>query len=662
MARYFDGKLIELLAPCGTLDIFKEVIQSNCDAVYLGGPALNMRMIRKGYNFSREQLAEAIQLAHSYDKKVYITVNSLINPGELDEARDYLLFLETIQPDALIVQDYAIIALIEELGLTLPIHASVMMNVHNQSMIKALQSLGVTRVVLSREMDLKQARWLRDTTQMELEYFVHGDMCSVNGGNCHYSSILFGMSSNRGRCLKPCRWQFDVKQNGQLYQTEYPLAAKDMYMYENIPELIESGITSFKIEGRMRDASFVTALVNAYGDAIDRYIADPLGFNRFFASEQLYENRKRDFSTAYAFGNPGLSNINSRYEGTGKFYSTGKMFSTPTEEREMTMKRVDEVKDALAVKKSHTKPNKPQLCVRVNNMEQAAMAIAEGVEHVYLSGEVFAPDKPFTDEEIEKLAASKGKTKLIMGMPRFMTEQQTERYRHWLTHRRPNLDGLLVTNIGTAYELQQLGYPLIGDSSLNLCNDKAAELYARYGLTRMVASIELHLSPLTELLASSKLVKEVMVHGAPVVMFMDHDLYANTRAFEPSCKESNQSVSDDILVLKTDKGENPVYRDSTGRNHLTTAKEICYLPFVKELQELGVTHYRIEGCTYTTAQLQTIIRAYRKAFEAPELWNTWLAELPPVYAGYTLGTLEFDIEGGHRVEQPSAVGRSSENH
>lgn len=348
MARYFNGKEVELLAPAGTFEIFKKVIRANCDAVYFGGPSLNMRMMRKGYNFSRPEMVEAIQLAHSLDKKVYVTVNNLLNEGEIEEAREYLRFLEQAGPDAIIVQDFAVLALIQDMGLKLPVHSSVMMNVHNREMIEALSQMGVTRVVTSREMDLLTTRYLRETTGMELEYFIHGDMCSVHGANCYFSSLVFGMSSNRGKCLKPCRWDYRVKKGGFVYPSEYPLAVKDMFMYEHIPELIHGGVTSFKIEGRMRDTEFVLMLVNAYGDAIDRYIDDPVGFERSRDTQLLYDNRKRDLSTGYAFGRPGLSYINKRYEGTGKFYSTGKVFSTPTEERRLGEKRLGEVAAYLA--------------------------------------------------------------------------------------------------------------------------------------------------------------------------------------------------------------------------------------------------------------------------------------------------------------------------
>ncbi|TCZ76355.1 U32 family peptidase [Paenibacillus albiflavus] len=655
MARYFNGKEIELLAPVGTFEIFESVIRTNCDAVYMGGPSLNMRMLRKGYNFSYEEIEQAIAIAHSLNKKVYITVNNLLNETELEDAEAYLQFLARVQPDALIVQDFAILELIYKHKLNIPIHSSVMMNVHNIAMVQAVKALGVTRVVASREMDLKTVELLHQKTDMEIEYFMHGDMCTVHGANCLISSTIFGLSSNRGKCMKPCRWDYRVKKDGYIYPTEYPLAAKDMFMYEHIPELIKHGVSSFKIEGRMRDKEFVTMLVNSYGDAIDRYIDDPIGFNRSQDTKLLYDNRKRDFSTAYAFGKPGLDNINRRYEGTGKFYSTGKVFSTPTAEKNITDERIELISNSImeAVKKSknpeassgnnkHSQSTRTELSVRVNNIEQARMAIAEGVDHLYLSGDVFLPDLPFTKQDLIELTANKGNTKIYLGMPRMMTELHFEQYEHLLKQQRFDLDGLLITNLGALYKFRSFGYPMIGDLSLNLYNHKAVELYEQMGLERFTTSIELPLQEFTNFMVQSTIPKEVIVHGSPIIMYLEHDLYENVEVFQPIGEEDNQFVDNDILVLMTDKGESPVYQDHHGRNHLALAKELCYLPFLRELQAIGAAIVRIEGASYKTEQLRTIIQAYKKALHSPEQCVDQFKQLPPVGAGYTLGTLHFN--------------------
>ncbi|MDR0269198.1 U32 family peptidase [Paenibacillus sp.] len=646
MSRWFGEKEIELLAPVGTFEIFKEVIQAPCDAVYFGGPVFNMRLMRKGYNFSLEEITEAVRIAHELGKKVYVTVNNLLSETEVEGAKEYLRFLEQAGVDALIVQDFAVLSLVREMGLKLPLHASVMMNVQNLEMVKALQEFGVERCVTSREMDLQTARYIQNQTGMELEYFVHGDMCVAHGASCSYSSMVFGMSGSRGKCMKPCRWDYRVKKDGYVFPAEFPLAVKDMYMYENIPELIESGICSFKIEGRMRDASFVLMLVNSYADAIDRYIADPVGFDRSKDAKHLYENRKRDFSTAYAFGKPGLSNINRRYEGTGKFYSTGRVFSTPTSERELTDQRIDEIRGQLVsvketVKKAPSTAMAARLTVKVNNMDQARAAIEEGIDDLYLSGDIFLPDLPFTREDIDSLCTIKGHTKVYLGLPRMMTELHMEQYRQLLSWKKLAIDGLLVTNLGAIHAFKDLGYPMIGDTSLNVYNHLAAKFYGNQGLQRVTLSAELTAGHLGEALTYSELPLEMIVHGSPTVMYMDHDLYENTEILEPIGEEDNHYVDNSVLVLMTDKGENPVYRDRQGRNHLLLSKELCYLPILRALGEAGVTCFRIEGATYKVNELRTIIRAYQQALKQEEE-DLSANNLQPVYAGYTLGSLQFN--------------------
>lgn len=653
MARYFNGKEVELLAPAGTFEIFKTVIDANCDAVYFGGPSLNMRMMRKGYNLSYEEVKEAVQLAHERGKRAYITVNNLMDEEDLEEAKRYFAFLNEIGPDAIIAQDLAVFPLIQEMNYThIPVHSSVMMNVHNLEMIEAVKALGVSRIVASREMDLMTAEVLHTRSGMEFEYFVHGDMCTVHGANCLYSSMLFGNSSNRGRCMKPCRWDYRVKKDGYLYPTEYPLAAKDMYMYEHIPELIKSGITSFKIEGRMRDIEFLLMVVNSYGDAIDRYIADPLGFNREDGADTLHKNRKRDFTTAYAFDKPGLAFINRRYEGTGKFYSTGKVFSTPTAEREMKEERVLQVKESLRhAKREQPGTSIPQITVHVNSVEQARAAIEEGADVIYLTGDVFQPDRPFSREDIEALTADKGNAEMILGMPRMMNELHMEQYHHFLAegkkHKFYGLDGLLASNIGAMHKFQSLGLPMIADFSLNIYNHMAASFYQKhFGISRIIPSLELQLHDLTKLLRHPEIPLEVIVHGSPIVMYLEHDLYANAAEFEPIAEEDNRFVDNLHLVLLTDKGENPVYRDAAGRNHLALAKELCFMPFLKELHEAGVNHFRIEGKTYTTEQLRGLVRIYRQAALNLDSCGRLYQDMTPIYAGYTLGSLQF----GHAMQ------------
>lgn len=602
MARYFNNREVELLAPAGNFEIFKEVIKLNCDAIYFGGKNLNMRLHRKDYNFSNEELMEAVSMAHEVGKKAYITVNNMYNDEETEELKEFLLYLESVKPDGIIVQDISVIALIQEYKLNIPIHASVMMNVHNLESINILRQLGVTRVVLSRESTLDYSRYLSRVSDMELEYFIHGDMCVAHGGRCLYSGMLFGQSSNRGRCLKPCRWEFEIDQNNKEYKTEFPMAVKDMCMYENIPELIHGGITSFKIEGRMRDINYLTMIVNAYGDAIDRYIADPLSFERDKDSSELYEKRKRDTSTGYAFGRPGLKNINRRYEGTGKLFSSGKVFSTATEERAITEEKLVNIKEQLKSSGDILYSHKPKLTVKVNNFEQAKVCLHLGADEIYLAGDVLKPDRPLKISEIRELSAIKGDSKIYLGMPHMVFDEQFAEYNHFLSQG-VMVDGLLVTNIGSARAFSK--YNIIGDYQLNLLNQKAAGLYKTLGVKRFTISPETKLPELIPLLHGLKEEAELIVHGSPTVMYMEHDLYDNV-----------EKASDGLLYLKDEGGfKHPVYKDQYGRCHMLLYKDICYLPILQELYNAGLNNFRLEIPHLNIEETRYIVSIYKKALK-----------------------------------------------
>lgn len=641
MSRFFNSKKVELLAPAGNFEIFKNIIQSGADAVYLGGKKLNMRMHRRDYNLTNDEIQEAVSIAHSMDKKIYVTLNNLFSRKDLKDARNFLVFLEKLQPDALIIQDFSIIELIKELGLNLNLHSSVMMNVHNLETIKALKNLGITRIVASRDMDLKTIHALHKQVDMEFEYFTHGDMCVAHGAQCLYSASLFGKSSNRGLCMKPCRWNFKIKKDGFIYPTEYPLAVKDMYMYEHLPEMIEAGIVSFKIEGRMRDAEYLINLINYYSDAINRYINDPISYDRKKDAQSIYENRKRDLSTGYAFGKPGLSNINRRYEGTGKFYSTGKVFSKPIEEIEISEKRIKEIKDTLHDK--FTSFEEAILSVRVNSYSQAKLALEEEVGSIYLSGETFEPALPFSRKEILDITKNKKNSKIYLSLPRMMYEEDFSRYTHLLSRDSLGLDGLLVTNLGAINRFKEFNLELIGDYCLNIYNHKAAKFYKNQGLSFAAISVESPLLDTKDTILKSPLPMEIVVHGSPVLMYLEHDLYENTTILSPIGKEDNIYVDNSTLVLVDDRGyEHPVYRDNRGRNHLMPYKDLCYLPFLKELKALGVKGFRIEGSHYALEALRNVLRTYTAALNDITKCKELYDSLSPTNAGFTLGALQFD--------------------
>ena len=302
---------------------------------------------------------------------------------------------------------------------------------------------------------------------------------------------------------------------------------------------------------------------------------------------------------------------------------------------------MNEVK-ALLKDESKTN-NKPEIAVKVNNYEAALIAIEEGVERIYLSGEVFEPSLPFSKEEILNITSKKKKAKIYFGLPRMMYEDDFSKYNHLLRNSDLGIDGLLVTNLGAINKFKDLGLELVGDYSLNIYNAISADFYKSQGLSIGMLSCESPVTNTKEALLKSKLPLEIIVHGSPVVMYMSHDLYENIKVKE-SVKEANRSYSDkNVLLLIDDKGnEHPVYRDNKGNNHMLLTKELCYMPFLKELAELGASSFRIEGCHYNNETLRKVIVAYKKAISNLDKCNTIFNDLNYDCLGFTLGAMQFN--------------------
>ena len=621
MARNFNGKKVELLAPAGNFEIFKELLPLPCDAFYFGGKLLNMRLHRKDFNFTNDELAQAVKMAHCEGKSAYITVNNLHDKEDLENLEPYLEFIANdVKPDALIVQDFSTLALCTKLGLN--IHASVMMNVHSRETVQRLLQLGVSRVVVSRDVPLAQVKILSGVTDMEFEYFVHGDMCIAHSGQCLYSQMLFGCSGNRGVCLKPCRWDFDIEANGKRYGTSFPMSARDMCMYEYIPELIDSGVVSFKIEGRMRGTDYLKILIDAYGDSINRYIDDPLSFDRKKDSEKLFDNRQRDTSTAYAFGSPGLSFINSRYEGTGKFYSTGKVFSKATEESGITEKRTGEIKNYLA-SCAAANPGRLELGIKVNDMASAKAAVDKGVDYIYLSGETFLPGVSFCKKDIIDLAQ---KSKVYLSLPRVTLDIDMDGYCQLLTNEL-GIAGLVCANLGSIYKFKGK-YPLVGDYPLNIYNNEAAKFFMDEGLQSFTVSAEAKLADLADVLSANGKTMQLIVQGSPTVMYLEHDLYKNLEG----------DYAGKIYLVDEAGFKHPVYKDRNGRNHLLLYKDLCLLPVLKELHGAGLCSIRIEAAHLDCNEITRLIDIYQRAVNDLDRCGELYNELGN---NYSFGALEF---------------------
>ena len=261
----------ELLAPAGDLERLKIALKYGADAVYIGGPSLNLRA--NAINFTMEDIKEGVEFAHSLRKKVYVTVNIVIHNEELVEVENYLKELEKCNVDAIIVSDPAVIDI--ALNKTkLEVHLSTQASTLNIEACKFWKKQGVTRIVLGRECNKKEIKEIIDNVDIEIETFIHGAMCAGYSGRCVMSNFLTNRDANRGGCSQICRWDFnlyDKSMNEIKGDKPFTFCSKDLSMLKFLPDMIDMGITSFKIEGRMRSTYYIATVVSIYRKAIDEY-------------------------------------------------------------------------------------------------------------------------------------------------------------------------------------------------------------------------------------------------------------------------------------------------------------------------------------------------------------------------------------------------------
>ena len=263
---------MELLSPAGDFESLKAAILGGCDAVYLGGKLFGARAFSN--NFNNEEIIEAIKFAHLYGVKVYVTVNTLIYENEVDKFMNYVDFLYKNNVDALIIQDIGMMDLIRKTYPFLELHASTQMHIHNLEGVKLVESLGLKRAVLARETPIKLIEEIKKNTNIELEVFVHGALCVSYSGQCLFSSLIGNRSGNRGSCAGSCRQKYNLLVNDKkVNKDKYLLSCKDLCTIEDIGKLIDIGVDSFKIEGRMKSPSYVYLVTKLYREAIDSYVS-----------------------------------------------------------------------------------------------------------------------------------------------------------------------------------------------------------------------------------------------------------------------------------------------------------------------------------------------------------------------------------------------------
>lgn len=306
---------IELLIPASSLEVLKTAVIFGADAVYIGGEAFGLRA--KAKNFSMEEMKEGIEFAHALDVKVYVTANILAHNDDLEGVREYFEELREIKPDALIIADPGVFEIAKEVCPEIERHISTQANNTNYATYNFWYRQGASRVVSARELSLKEIKEIRERIpeDLEIETFVHGAMCISYSGRCLLSNYFTGRDANQGACTHPCRWKYAVveeKRPGEylpVYENErgtYIFNSKDLCMIEHIPELIDAGIDSFKIEGRMKTALYVATVARTYRKAIDDYQKDPELYkkNMPWYLDQISNCTYRQFTTGFFFGKP----------------------------------------------------------------------------------------------------------------------------------------------------------------------------------------------------------------------------------------------------------------------------------------------------------------------------------------------------------------------
>lgn len=388
----------ELLSPAGNIECLKAAINNGADACYLGGKSFGARAFAG--NFTNEELKEAVEYAHLYGVKIYITVNTIIYNNEVEEFIEYIKYLYQIGVDALIMQDIGMISLVRQTFPNFEIHASTQLHNHNNEGIKALKDLGVTKVVLDREMTLEQIENIN--VDIEKEVFIHGALCNSYSGCCLFSYMNGGRSGNRGECTQPCRLPYKLIKNGKYISNEdkYLLSTRELNTIHNFDKLMNSDITCFKIEGRMKSPSYVGYITRIYRKLIDNYQKN----NKEIITKEEENNLKilfnRSFTNGYLFSDKVMNISSSNHQGL----EIGKVIDiTP---KKIKIKLSDNLyqEDGLRFKQS----NKGMIANFIYNEKNLLINKASKGDIIYLDNKINLKDKdilvktssPYLDKEI----------------------------------------------------------------------------------------------------------------------------------------------------------------------------------------------------------------------------------------------------------------------
>ncbi|KUG02707.1 peptidase u32 [hydrocarbon metagenome] len=596
-----QGNELELLAPAGKWEVLTSVAEAGADAVYAGGKRFNMRGLRPDMNFTEKEIESAVEYLHGIDKKLYITLNNLYYDYELDELKDYMGFLAAAGVDALIVQDMSVARICSELKLNIPLHASVQVGVSNLPAVKYLEEKGFTRVILSKNTSGEDIKTIKSATSMGIEFFAHGDLCVSHTGQCYMSSFLAAEGGNRGKCIKPCRWEYSLHSSIGAIQQGYLLANNDLCLYPYLSDLISAGVTSFKIEGRMRTPEYLAHLIKIYRKALDKILEEP---SSYVVDDQemqiLKENRIRDFCSGNLFGRPGRESIDISGEREPFFISRSFLIRKDDREDYPTG-----LKTAGSIK---------EISVKAGSLKALEAICDIGVDNVILDCESMRhPLSGWTAPKINTALelTSNSNIKLVLESPRILNNKDARDFKRTMEGvDQAGIHAVIANDFGSIKIAKDMGFRLWGGYGLNVCNSTAGRFYHEQGLQRLALSQEMKFSNL-------RLVKEygadfqITVHGPLCGMISDHCIIRAGHVYEDECQAW---CTRDDYVLKDIEGQlYKVRADLKCRNYVYYPHQICLLPYLPLLSSAGIKHIRIDGQYYDANTISEVTAIYIEA-------------------------------------------------
>jgi len=611
----------ELLAPAGRADALDAVLEAGADAVYISGKRFQMRAHRTDFHFDDNALRRAVETVHQRDKRVYVTVNVLLGQHEVAGAREFLGFLDTLGMDGVIVCDLATLRIAGELGLHTELHASTMMNVHDIDQALVLRDLGVARVVTSRDISIREAGLLSERSGLAVEYFLHGDMCVAQSGHCAMSGLVFGKSANRGECMKPCRWEYELVNlrdgvSAGPLREGHLMALRDLALLRNIPELVEAGIWALKIEGRMRDAKYLAHVVRIYREALDGYYDMPGAWTATSdLLERLFRDRVRELSCLACTGAPSHA---------GFFDVSGKreplMLSNGAREAPLDIARLTPPEPASA--DTNVSRAAPALAVSVSSLAAADAALDAGADRVYLAAETSQYEEAhWTPSSFRDAATRIVRRGAALGVrtPRVTATGARPAWRALLALcPEKEVRYVLVHHLGALKRARDdLPHAIIvADYGFNAFNGPAIETLHALGAAIVTPGLEAGLEDVAAMAREAAVPLELIAHGPVAAMLIDHCMIATHLSRSGGKDVCRGPCKHARFALRDRTGEvRHIIADQFCRNHVLTALDVAILPALDTFLRIGPASLRIEAQWYAPALVGALTRAYRDAMD-----------------------------------------------